>query len=350
MNDPWADTARSDEFEFTEISSDTTVASKWSARSVGKKVLIEQVLEMRNGNSGSSTKKRQMFSVEESLLFAGAIEFRSFNDARIHSPRFVGSDWHSLLLTSRAKCTSGILSQSLESLVWTDGFEPDYFVINELVLTFELEGSKLTLEIIEGPETYLRLKKFKLQMSHFPKLFKILGVSSLLELARSIKVPNEDTWEKVRLFFVMNGDEEREDENDWECANASLFDEQQSKTLVSGSLQEVVGESFNASNFETFRIQFGCDYGQERECLVDLIAEPNNPFSKTGCAVAVKRDGLLLGYIPESVNAAYYELAQSQNGAVHAHAKIWFAPPEPDSTPKNSVVIYSKYPPALPSQ
>lgn len=348
MIDPWLDS--SELFDYTEVSADNAVLCNWSAKLMGELFQINKSLNFRHDSSGSLTERRQVFTVEEKSVFGNRAEFSNFDDARLKSPAFLSSDWQALFLSCRAACTKGAFSQRHESLVWTDDFEPDYLVIKELTLAFELEGSNLTLEVAEGPENNLIRKKFSLDAMYFPKLFKALNVMSFLEIVRTMGLPEEDTWEKVRMFFLLNGDdvEEREKEQGWECANALIYEKERLGTLIPGNLQEVVGESFNQNNFETFRNQFGCAYGQEFECLVDLVAEPNNRFSKTGYAVAVKRDGLLLGYIPEAVNAAYYELAQSKYGTVHAKAKIWFAPPEPGSAPKNSVLIYSKYPPALP--
>lgn len=346
--DPWTDT--SNNFEYTEVSADTSVVAKWAASSTNERFIIEQTLKIREGISGSSTLKRQMFNVEDKLLFGNRVRFMSFNEAQIESRSFVSTDWQALISSTRAICTKGEFGQRLETLIWTD-FEPDYLVIQETILSYDMDRSSLALDVVEGSESNLIQKRFSLEEIYFPKLFKVLGVASFLEIVRLMPVPEDDTWEKVRMFFLLNGDdvEEKEKEQGWECANALIYEQERLGTLIPGNLQEVVGESFNQNNFEAFRNQFGCEYGQEFECLVDLVAEPNNRFSKTGCAVAVKIDGLLLGYIPEAVNAAYYELAQSKYGTVHAKAKIWFAPPEPDSAPKNSVLIYSKYPPALPS-
>jgi hypothetical protein len=109
--------------------------------------------------------------------------------------------------------------------------------------------------------------------------------------------------------------------------------------LQPGPIWDVVGESFYSPNFDLLRAELGCEVGDRRDVLARLIAEPNNPYSKNGMAVAVEVHGKTVGHIPESRNSELFELINKRDGTATCQARVYFAPAEVGKTIKNSVEL-----------
>jgi hypothetical protein len=108
---------------------------------------------------------------------------------------------------------------------------------------------------------------------------------------------------------------------------------------------EVVGESFNAANFDQLRAMLGAQEDDTVTTDVDLIAEPFNKFSRNGNAVAVQKNGLTLGHISEDENTDFFELLKEHNGRGTCQAEIYFCPVG-QTPPMNSVRLLCANPPA----
>jgi hypothetical protein len=113
--------------------------------------------------------------------------------------------------------------------------------------------------------------------------------------------------------------------------------------LESGDEVDVVGESFNAVNFESVRTALDASFGETQAVVVDLVAEPFNKYSKNGHAVAIQYAGLTLGHIAETENTQFFNLLKEFNGRGKCDAEIYFAPEEP--LMKNSVRLFCVTPP-----
>ncbi|MFM5904600.1 MAG: hypothetical protein ACKORF_00630 [Micrococcales bacterium] len=108
---------------------------------------------------------------------------------------------------------------------------------------------------------------------------------------------------------------------------------------------EVVGESFNAENFVKLRKMLQVQAGDTETTQVDLVAEPFNKFSKNGHAVAVQKNGLILGHLSEEVNTEFFDLLKEYNGRGVCQAEIYFCP-EGQNPPMNSVRLLCTDPPS----
>lgn len=63
---------------------------------------------------------------------------------------------------------------------------------------------------------------------------------------------------------------------------------------------EVVGENFHIDNIAALGLIEHKEFenGQAVKTEFDIVPEPDNPYSKTGMSLSVRKDGLLLGYLP----------------------------------------------------
>ena len=111
---------------------------------------------------------------------------------------------------------------------------------------------------------------------------------------------------------------------------------------------EVVGESFYADNFHKLMKLLGCE--PEDEAFVDIVLEnePNNRFSLTGHAVAVKVSGLMVGHISEAKNTQFFKVIEKVGGSVLCTGRVWFDEPGGDIE-RNSVQLFVKMPPRIES-
>lgn len=105
---------------------------------------------------------------------------------------------------------------------------------------------------------------------------------------------------------------------------------------------DIVGESFYFDNFFKTREKLGARIEDTDEVVLDLVAQPDNPHSKNGKAVAVQYDGLILGHISEESNAEFFDLLQQYGGQGKCKGTIYFAPIE--KVTKNSVRLFIDFP------
>ena len=101
---------------------------------------------------------------------------------------------------------------------------------------------------------------------------------------------------------------------------------------------EVVGESFYADAFEQIRTSQNIEYGEEKNFVLDLVAEPFNKFSQNGHAVAVQYEGKVIGHISEDENTEFFEILKEFNGRGKCDGSIYFAPVA--DVMKNSVNLF----------
>jgi hypothetical protein len=101
---------------------------------------------------------------------------------------------------------------------------------------------------------------------------------------------------------------------------------------------EVVGESFYADAFEQIRTSQNIEYGDEKNFVLDLVAEPFNKFSQNGHAVGVQFEGKVIGHISEDENTELFEILKEFNGRGKCDGCIYFAPVA--DVMKNSVTLF----------
>ena len=85
------------------------------------------------------------------------------------------------------------------------------------------------------------------------------------------------------------------------------------------------GLTFYQENIE--RIRSGLLLSDNDETITEaiLVCEPDNPYSKSGTAVAVYLNALKVGYVPDESSAYFFKLLKGSGGIARAEARFYYS-------------------------
>lgn len=109
---------------------------------------------------------------------------------------------------------------------------------------------------------------------------------------------------------------------------------------------DAVGESHYRESFRQIARKFGKKPGEEFLGALVLVANPNNPHSPSGKAVAIYFHGYHIGHIPESYAATFFDKLVQNGGSAQAMGRIWFDNISRDFS-RSSVSILTEIPPRI---
>lgn len=107
---------------------------------------------------------------------------------------------------------------------------------------------------------------------------------------------------------------------------------------------DVVGESHYQESFRRIARKLGKGPGDEYLGALVLVANPDNPHSPSGKAVAVYCHGYHIGHIPESYAPTFFDKLVQNGGSAQAMGRIWFDNISRDFS-RSSVSIMTEIPP-----